>query len=177
MRWPEIRAGLIALAIFFGLVDGCPTPAREITPDWLKPSIESVRRAQKVVLTPVAWVRWRLQITQRWSLYQAPRVERYRLWVEGQDRSWRILYRASDAEHTDDATLLDSPRVRGAYDPTDIIPVQAVLFARWYTRRVLDRHPELAAARVRLEKVRLTKHGFESTGKFVELHLRLRGQP
>jgi hypothetical protein len=170
---------VIALAIFFGLVDGCPLPPPDKTPEWEKPFVEPIRDVQRVVLTPVAWVRPRLRVAQRWALYQAPRVDRYRLWVEGQDRrgSWRILYRAADAAHTDGAAVIDSPRVRGAYDPTDEIPYQYPIFARWLTQRVLDRHPELVGARVRLERVRLTQDGFEPTNVFVQPHVRLRDGP
>jgi hypothetical protein len=179
VKWPELRAGAIALAIFFALVDGCPLPPPDKTPDWEKPIVEPIRDAQRVVLTPVAWVRGALRVTQRWALYQAPRVDRFRLWVEGQDMQgrWRILYRASDAQHTDDAAVIDSPRVRGAYDPADVPPGQYPIFARWLTQRVLERHPELVAARVRLEKVRLTQDGFVPSGEFVQPHMRVRGGP
>src|SRR5215211_3208697 len=39
-RWPEIRAGMVALAIFFGLVDGCPLPPPEHTPAWEQNFVE-----------------------------------------------------------------------------------------------------------------------------------------
>ena len=170
---------MIALAIFFGLVDGCPLPPQHDTPEWEKGFVEPIRDAQRVVLMPMAWVRPKLRVAQRWSLYQAPGVDRYRLWVEGQDMQgrWQILFRASDAAHTDDAAVIDSPRVRGAWDPTDTPPQQYPQFARWLTARVLERHPELVGARVRLEKVRITTDGFEPTGQFVQPHVRLRDGP
>lgn len=178
-RWPEIRAGVIALAILFGLVDGCPLQPPDQTPEWEKPFVEPIRSMQRVVLTPVAWVRPTLRVAQRWSLYQAPSTERYRLWVEGQDiyGRWQILFRASDGEHVDDAALIDTARVRGAYDPGDKPPGQYPLFARYLTQRVLDRHAELVGARVRLEKVRITSEGFAPTGAFIQPHVRLRGGP
>jgi len=178
-RWPEIRAGVIALAIGFGLIDGCPLPAPEHTPDWEQPVVEPMRTAQRVVLTPVAWIRPNLRTAQRWALYQAPQTDRYRLWVEGQDTfgRWQILFRASDAEHVDDAALIDTARVRGAYDAGEKVPAQYALFARYLTQRVLDRHPELVGARVRLEKVRITPDGFVPTGVFIQPHVRQRGGP
>jgi hypothetical protein len=178
-RWPEIRAATIAVAIFFGLVDGCPLPPPEYTPEWKRPIVEPIRRAQQVVLAPVAWVRPRLRITQRWALYQAPERDRYRLWIEGQDDRgrWHILFRASDAEHAEDEALLDYTRTRGAWDPTDKPPGQYPLFASWVTRYFLDKHPELVATRVRLEKVRVVDDGFEPTGQFVVPHVRDRTGP
>jgi hypothetical protein len=178
-RWTEIRAGLIALAILFALVDGCPLPPPDKTPAWEKGFVEPLRDVQRVVMTPMAWVRPRLRVAQRWALYQAPSTERYRLWIEGQDvrGRWQILYRASDPGHADDAGFVDASRVRGAYDPTDVPPGQYQLFARYVTQRVLDRHPELVAARVRLEKVRITEDGFTPTGEFVQPYMRLLGGP
>ena len=177
--WPEVRAGLIALAILFGLIDGCPLPPKHKTPEWERGFVEPLREAQRAVMKPMAWVRPRLRVAQRWALYQSPSTERYRLWIEGQDIQgrWQILYRASDAEHADDVGFVDASRVRGAYDPTDVPPGQYQLFASYVTQRVLDRHAELVAARVRLEKVRITEDGFEPMGQFVQPHVRLRGGP
>jgi hypothetical protein len=178
-RWPDVRAGLIALAILFALVDGCPLPPQDKTPAWEQGFVEPLRAAQHVVMTPMAWVRPHLRVAQRWALYQAPSTERYRLWIEGQDMQgrWQILYRASDPAHTDDAAFIDASRVRGAYDPTDVTPGQYPVFARYVTQRVLDRHPDLVAARIRLEKVHITADGFTPTGQFVQPHMRLRGGP
>jgi hypothetical protein len=178
-RWPEIRAGLIAGAIFFGLVAGCPLPPPDKTPAWERGFVEPIRDVQRVTLTPVAWVTPTLRFGQRWALYQSPSTDRYRLWIEGQDVQgrWQLLFRASDAEHTDDAATIDTARVRGAYDPTDKPPGQYPLFARYITQRVLDRHPELVAARVRIEKVVITSDGFTPTGQFIGQHVRLRNGP
>jgi len=165
--------------ILFGLVDGCPLPPPDKTPEWEKGFVEPVRHAKDVVMTPLAWLGPTLRISQRWALYQSPSVDRFRLWIEGQDANgrWRILFRASDPDHVEDAGVIDSPRVRGAWDPTSKPPGQYPLFARWMTARVLERHPDYVAARVRLEKVRLTKDGFEPTGEFVQPHMRVRGGP
>ncbi|HEX5063777.1 MAG TPA: hypothetical protein VFV99_30570 [Kofleriaceae bacterium] len=178
-RWPEIRAGLILLAIFFALVDGCPLPPADQTPDWEKGFVEPIRDVQHVVLKPVAWIGRTLQVGQRWSLYQSPSTERYRLWVEGEDMQgrWQLLFRASDPEHTDDAAFIDTARMRGSYDPTDRLPGQYAVLARYLTQRVLDRHPELVAARMRLEKVHITSDGVVPSGQFIGQHVRLRNGP
>jgi hypothetical protein len=175
-RWPEIRAGLIALAIVFGLIDGCPLPSRDKTPAWEQGFVEPIRSAQAIALTPVAWVRPTLRIAQKWSLYQAPSDHRFRLWIEGQDvaGTWRPVFRASDSVYDEDRELIDYTRPRGAWDPTSKPPGQYALFANWMTNRVLARHPEFVAARVQLEKVELSPSGVRYTGVFVYPYLRQR---
>lgn len=169
VKWPEIRAGLIALAIGFGLVDGCPLPRAEKTPASQRWLVEPIRDLQQAVLTPVAWLGPRLRIHQRWAVYQAPRVDRFRLWIEGADRegTWHIVFRASDPDHTEFADQIDYTRPRGAWDPSDRPPQQYGQFANWMTHQVLLAHPDYVAARLRLEKVRLRNDGFDSTGDFV----------
>ena len=49
-RWPEVRAGLIALAIALGLVDGCPLPAPEHVLPWQAPIVDVVRPIQHAIL-------------------------------------------------------------------------------------------------------------------------------
>ncbi len=175
-RWPQIRAGLIALAIIFGLVDGCPLPPPGKTPEWEQGFVEPLRDMQRVVMTPMAWVRPTLRVGQRWALYQSPSVDRYRLWVEGQgpDGQWQILFRAGDPAHQDDAPLIDYSRPRGVWDPTDTPPRQFPLFANWITQRVLDRHPGFVAARVRIERVKITDDGVEPLGEFIAPYARVR---
>jgi len=169
VKWPEARAGLIAVAIFFGLVDGCPLPRPEKTPAWERGFVEPVRKVQRTVLTPVLWMHPTLRIHQRWSLYQAPTADRFRMSIEGADRdgTWHIVFRASDPEHTELADEIDYTRPRGVWDPTSTPPEQYRLFANWATLQVLTRHPEFVAARVRFEKVRLGTDGFTGTGEFV----------
>ncbi len=175
-RWPEIRAGLILLAIFFGLVDGCPIPPPQHTPAWERGFVEPIRDVQQLVLTPAAWVRTTLRVTQRWALYQAPDADRFRLWIEGQETSgrWQLVFRAGDAKHQEDAARIDYQRPRGTWDPGGEPPGQYLLFANWVTADVLARHPEYIAARVRLEKVVLSPNGVTPTGTFIGQHVRVR---
>jgi len=167
--WPQVRAGLIAIAVAFGLVDGCPLPTREKTPAWERGFVEPVRAAQLAVLAPVRWMRPILRIHQRWALYQAPRPDRFRLWIEGADRagSWHLVFRAADPEHAELADEIEYSRPRGAWDPTSVPPSQFPLFASWASLQVLTRHPEYVAVRVRFEKVRLGTDGVTPTGEFV----------
>jgi len=176
-RWPQIRGGLIALAILFGLIDGCPLPRPGHVPRWQQDIVEPLRSAQYVALTPVRRVGDRLQIGQRWALYQAPSTARYRLRIEGHDTShvWQPLFVAGDPAHQDDADLIDYTRPRGTWDPTAGVPGQYARFADWMTARVLARHPGLTAARVALERVRISDTGVAMLGELVEVHTRYRG--
>lgn len=179
MRWPSIRAALIALAIVFGLIDGLPLPPPEDTPAWEAGFVDVLRHVQHAVMWPVEWLHPRLRIAQRWALYQAPVANRWRLWVEGRDPSgrWVILYRAGDAEHREYASLLECGRIRGAWDVTDKAPGQFSPFADWLTARVLDDHPRFTGARMRLEKVTLTPDGVTPLGEFTNVHVRDVGAP
>lgn len=177
--WPDARAGLLALVIFFGLVDGCPLPRPEKTLEWQRGFVEPIRKVQRGVLAPVLWLRPTLRIHQRWSLYQAPSADRFRMSIEGADRtgSWHIVYRSADPEHTELADEIDYTRPRGVWDPTSVPPDQYRLFANWATLQVLTRHPEFVAARVRFERVRLGKDGFTGTGQYVFEHGNVREAP
>ena len=170
---------MILLAIFFGLVEGCPLPSPASTPAWEKGVVEPIRDVRQLVLRPVVWIRYKLRVSQRWALYQAPTRDRFRLWVEAQDvyGRWKILFRAGDPAHTAYESLIDYSRPRGAWDPANNVPDQYPLFARWLTQRVLDDHPEYIASRVRLEKVTLTDDGLTASGQFIQPHVRLRNGP
>jgi hypothetical protein len=175
-KWPEIRAGLVATAIAFGLIEGCPLPPPDETPAWEKGLVEPIRDVQRVLTWPVAWIRPRLRVTQRWALYQAPGADRYRMSVEGQgaDGQWQILYRAADPDHTEDADLIENAHVRGSWDPTNRTSSQYPRFAAWICARMLGRHPELLAARVRHEKVEIGVGTVTPTGEFTFTFVKVR---
>lgn len=179
MRWPQIRAGLIALAIVLGLIQGLPLPTPKGTPAWEAGFVERVRHVQQTLLWPVRWIEPHLRISQRWALYQAPGKSPWRMWIEGRAWSgqWVIVYRAGDPDHTEDADILEYGRIRGVWELTSEVPVQFGAFADWITARVLDRHPEFSGVRVRTEKVQLTSDGVEMLGKFANIHIRDRGGP
>lgn len=166
--WPQLRAGLIAVAIFFGLVDGIPIPPPGETPDGMKWIAEPVRAVQSVVEAPVAWIVPVFRVSQRWALYQAPGGQRYRIAIDGRaaDGTWQLVYRAADPAHDEDAEILESGRVWGAYDPTNRAPEQYPAFCAWITARVLAHHPDFTTVRVRQEKISLVAGGFESSGDY-----------
>lgn len=179
MRWPQIRAGLIALAIGFGLVDGLPLPPPDDTPAWERGFVDGLRRAQRTVMWPVAWFGPHLRIAQRWALYQAPGTQRWRLWLEvrGRDGRWHVLYRAGDPAHQEYAEILETGRVSGSWEIPDKEPPQFSAFADWITARVLADHPEVTGVRMKMEKVVLTAEGVTDLGQFAHIHARDQGAP
>jgi len=178
-RWPEIRAGLLAATIFFGLVDGCPLPTPDATPEWERGFVERVRSVQKFVEWPVAWIGARLRISQWWALYQHPGGPQHRLWVEGEtaDGAWHLMYRAGDSEHDEDSDVIETSRMWGVYSPTDSTPPQYGGFCHWITTRWLARHPEFVAVRTRLEKADVDRGEFMPTGQFQDECVHPRGIP
>src|SRR5258708_4358086 len=104
---------MIAAAIAFGLVDGCPMPPRDHTPAWEGGYLEPVRDAQRIVMKPMAWFGPMFRISQQWAVYQSPAATRYRMWIEGYtaDHTWSLVYRAGDPDHAEDAAAIEHARV------------------------------------------------------------------
>ncbi len=168
-RWPQVRAGLVAVAIGFGLIDGCPLPPTDHTPAWEAGFVAPLRAVQRIAETPVLWIRYAARVSQQWALYQAPEAKRYRLWIEGEaaDRSWQLLYRAGDSEHAEDAPLIGHARVWGVWNPTDVPPGEYSAFCGWISSRMLVAHPELVAVRIRMENITIVPGAIEPSGTFV----------
>ncbi|MDX2091928.1 MAG: hypothetical protein SFX73_28960 [Kofleriaceae bacterium] len=171
-RWPELRAGLIAVAIFLGLLDGCPLPDAAHTRPWNRPLVDVVRPVQRVVLRPFQWVREGVRFSQRWALFAAASQHRYRLEVQGQkaDGTWDVLYRAGDPAHRAYADDLEDERVRGAWAPSDRPQERYPDFARWFGRRVLADHPEYTVVRLWFERIVLERGEVRGTGTYL-LHV------
>jgi hypothetical protein len=177
--WPQIRAGLIALALVIGLIDGCPLPPPDDTPAWERGLVDVVRPIQRAVLTPVAWIGRELRVTQRWALFQVADPSRFRMSIEGLVRpagparpgeastTWQVLYRAGDDDHRDDAGVLEYRRVRGAWNPTDRLMGQFAPFATWLALRIAAAHPDLVAIRIRYERIAIGAGEAVPTGQFV----------
>ncbi len=168
-RWPEVRAGLIALAITLGAVDGCPIPPRRDTLPWQAPIVERIRPVQAAVLAPVRWVTRGLRFSQRWALMQVgPRLGA-RLTIEGRPAGgpWVVLYRAGDPAHAAFAAVLEQHQIYGTWCPTDRLPRQQPAFARWFAARVLAARPDLAEVRLSYEQVQIAGGTLTPTGRFV----------
>lgn len=150
------------------MIDGCPIPPPQDTPEWERGFVEPIRSVRDAIETPMSWVTPRLRVTQRWALYQRPGGPRFRMSIEGRTAGgdWQTFYRAGDSEHTEDADIIRSAFVWGVYDPTDRPPPQYHAFCVWITARVFARHPDLVIVRVRQERIILGQGGFESTGQF-----------
>jgi hypothetical protein len=176
VKWPEIRAGALAVVIAFGLVDGCPLPAPADTPGWERGFVEPIRTVQRAVLTPVAWLRTTVRITQRFALFQAADAEGVRFVIEGQDAShaWRLLYRAGDPDHDAYADLIAYRRVRGVLEPIDAVSPSYQPFCAWLGRRIFADDPMLAAVRFRFEKIHLEPGEVQGTGAFEHTVVKVR---
>lgn len=172
-RWPAVRAALVAAAIGLGLVDGCPIPERAATPGWAVDLAGAARAARDALRRPIAGLAADLHVSERWALFRGASRRRFRLWVEGKaaDGDWRPLFRAGDPEHAEYEELLAYRRVRGTYSPRgETGRGQYYSFAVWMTLRALDDHPELAVARVRLERVVIGEGEFTPVGEFTSEH-------
>lgn len=177
-RWPAVRASLIALAMVVGLLDGCPVPSPQQTPTWAQSIVSRGDAARRWLLSPVGWIGANLDFTQRWSLFTGASRQRFRLYVEGRlpDGTWRILFRAGDPVHAEYADLLAYRRMRGMFRPRgQSIRLQYTAFAAWMTRRVLDDHPELDAARTRLENIAIGEGSYTPSNTFAFEYVAHRG--
>ena len=165
VRWRELRAGLIACAIFLGLVEGCPIPPPHEVEDWQRGYVSLVRPVQRTIMTPFAWLPRELQITQRFALFQAAEAERYRFVIVGRarDGSERTLFRAPDEGA--DAALLTQRRLRGVWNPTRHTTRQYPAFTRWVARRGFAAHADLVAITFRFERLRIVDGVPTATGE------------
>lgn len=165
-RWPELRAGLIAIAVALGLVEGCPQPERGYERGWQHEYVAVLRPVQRALLAPVAWVPRHLRFSQRWALFQVGARERYRLTVEGlAGGTWTVLYRAGDPEHRAYAGVLEYRRVQGVWNPTDHVAGRYPDFGAWFKARVLAEHPELDAVRMWQERIFVDQGEIAGTGE------------
>lgn len=164
-RWPDVRAGLIAIAIAFGLVEGWPQPQRGYERPWQHGYVAVVRPVQDAVLAPVAWLPRDLRFSQRWALFQVGARERFRFTVEGRAQgAWTVLYRAGDPRYRAYAELLEFRRVQGVWNPTDRTSGWYLQFAAWFTARVLADRPELDAVRISHERIVVDQGEVTDTG-------------
>ena len=175
--WPACRAGLIALAIGVGLLDGCPLPPASQLPPWQRPVVEAVRPAQRAALAPFAWIGRDLKILQRWVLFQGASGKRYRLEVDGRAGAgpWRLLYRAGDDSAYDER--FGFRRVRGAWSPNNGVPGQYDELATWMADELFAGDPTLTEVRLRMQRIELAGGAVTETGKYAYELTRRRRTP
>lgn len=156
-KWAHWRAGLIAFALFIGLVDGCPLPEDGYDDQWNAGLIDLVKPVQHAVITPFRPVNHLFHISQKWALMQAASSERMRLTIEGRVGTgpWQIVFRAADPEHEEFADMFEHARVFGVWNPAPKPTYLYPGFVKWALEYVLDHKPELTVVRARYELVHL----------------------
>jgi hypothetical protein len=171
--WPQVRAGLIALAIVVGLIDGCPIPpAKRVPPDWAD-TVKSWARGRRLVMTPFKPLGELLRLRQTWKLFPTAKLQQHRMWVEGRKSGtkdgWQLLYRPHDAEHALFADRMEYRRLRGVWNPgsqgtrTGYGP-----FVEWLAGEIFAARPDIDRVRVRMETIVIDPHegGFVPSGSF-----------
>ena len=178
-RWRELRAGLIALAIGLGLLDGCPLPTngaeRSIAQQRLggdaARTIDRVERARSWLLRPVRPAAELLGLRQRWKLFAGADRHRYRIAIEVRvegETAWRLRYRPHDGDHAWLAAAIEYRRMRGAWNPHSTYGARAgyARFADWVADQAFAQDARTVEVRVRMEKIVIGDHGdYRGTGE------------
>ncbi|HVV85239.1 MAG TPA: hypothetical protein VHE35_19390 [Kofleriaceae bacterium] len=177
--WRHLRAGLIALALALGLVDGCPLPRngteRKIADQRmgheLASAVARLERAREWILRPVQPASELFGLRQRWKLFAGAARHRFRMSIEvraaGQT-SWRLVYRPHDDDHDFLDAAIAYRRVRGSWNPHSTYGARGgyPVFAGWIADEIFARDPTAAAVRVRMEKIEIGPHGgYVGTGE------------
>jgi hypothetical protein len=173
VRWRDLRAGLIAIAIFLALVEGCPIPPPHETLPWQQGYVSIVRPVQRAILTPVRWVPRMLRFTQRFALFQAADSARFRLEILADDR---IVFRAGSVDGPYGDELVQR-RVRGVWNPTIGPTTQWPAFARWIANRIFADRPGVSTVTLRFQRVHIAEGVAHDVGAIAFPIVRTRGQP
>jgi hypothetical protein len=175
--WARIRAALIGLFIVVSLIDGFPFPhggSRERLPEPLKVAVARGEKLQQLLLSPFAWLKGLLRLSQRWALFSSAKQQRHWLSIETRSRGSRrfqVIYRPLDPEHDRLASVIEYRRVRAAWNAgrRDVVPSYRA-FASYIAQRIFRDQPEVTAVRVRFELFDVLPRGggFRSSGKYVQ---------
>jgi hypothetical protein len=176
VRWRDLRAGLIAFAIFLGLVDGCPIPPPHETLPWQQGYVSVIRPVQRAILTPFAWIPRGLRFTQRFALFQAAEPDRFRLEIRARTSAGveRIMFRGGD-DDTEYAPLLVQRRVRGVWNPTERPTSQWQPFVQWFADRVFADHDDVEVVTFRFARLHIEDGTPHDTGTYAFETYRYRG--
>ena len=186
--WPQIRAGLVALAIAVGLLDGCPMPSgseeKRYLKEYLGPqpaaAVDAADRVRVRLLQPFRIIGDLGNLRQRWILFSGAPRKRYRMWIDartGPDEAWETLYRAQDDDHAFLDDQLSYRRIRGAWSPRGSGGPRGAYpsFATWIAREIFARDARYREVRVQMEQFEIAEGGgARGTGVFVYPLLRSR---
>lgn len=178
--WPELRAGLITLAIALGLLDGCPSPrngsertlARQRMGTTLAELVASLERTRVRLLEPVRPAAELFGLRQRWKLFAGAARKRFLMSIEARadGEPWRLLYRPHDPDHDFLADQIAYRRVRGAWNPHSTYGARGgyAPFARWIADEIFARDPRMTEVRVQMERIVIGGHGgYRGTGELL----------
>ncbi len=170
-RWPEVRAGLIAVAIAVGLLDGCPIPSgpeRPIMQRRVSPAVvdvvDAIDGVRQTLLRPFRPIRDLGRLRQRWRLFASASRARYRMRIEARtapDAPWQLVFRALDDDHDALAEPIHNRHVRGAWNPHTIAGKRPgyARFARWIGAEVLALEPRFTEVRIAQERIVIGERG------------------
>jgi hypothetical protein len=178
MRWAAIRAGLIAVAILVGLLDGLPIPAgserptmeKRVSPAMVK-AVDAIDEVRVKMLRPFRPVAEITRVRQRWKLFAGASRKRWRMRIDARTSAgaeWELVYRVLDDEHAFMADALEYRRVRGAWNPHSVRGPRGGYqsFVTWVGRRVLAAHPQYTEVRVQQERILIgPRGGYRGTGE------------
>lgn len=186
--WREIRAGLVALVIAVGLLDGCPIPSRAERPVMkrrLSPgmvaAVDQLDEVRRELLRPFRKIGELAGLRQRWKLFSGASRNRFRMHIEARrdpsSADWELLYRPLDDEHDFMHEQLEYRRVRGAWNPSTSYGPRGGYgpFATWIANRVFALDPGYVEVRIQMEKMKIGPHGgITGTGEMVHPQWRRR---
>lgn len=157
MKWPEIRAGLIAFAIVVGMIDGCPIPPANDTPAWERGWIGPIRTVQQYAMKPFGWIGDAVVAHQKFALFVSPKENRFRLTISTQQVAggpWTPIYRAGDPDHAAYDDQIRYRRMHGTWDPVTDPGPRYHEFAQWIAQRIFA-DTTAVAVQVRFERIYL----------------------
>jgi len=166
--WPTIRAGLIAVVVAVGLLDGCPIPGAGERPTM-------ARRVPGAMVGAIA------ELARGGRGFPARSGTGFRRGMgtrgDGPGATWRLRYRPLDDDHAWFADQLEYRRVRGAWNPSTSHGPRGGYgsFVTWVAGELFARDAAVVEVRVRMEKVEIGPHGgIRATGEFVHAQSRRR---
>lgn len=178
-RWATLRAGLIALAIALGLIDGCPLPRTPIEQRLAdralgRPvggAVQRLTTTRAQALAPVRPALDLFRVRQRWLLFAGADRHRFRMWIESRraGEAWQVRYRAGDDDHRFRARAIEYRRLRGAWNPHQLYGQRPgyPIFAAWIADQIFASDRSADEVRVQMERIEIGPHGgARATGAF-----------